>query len=92
MGNRRDQKNYKSLRLIFFRVFGVFCSYAPNLSNIFALACMSRIKYFASNTPSEPVLAPVSVNRSSLSEPEYAERSSTGCGCHEWPLMTQGVE
>ena len=68
------------------------CAYAPNLSNIFALACMSRIKNFASNTPSEPVLAPVSVNRSSLSEPEYAERSNTGCGCHEWPLMTHGVE
>ena len=45
-------------------------AHAPNLSNIFALACISRIRYLASNTPSEPLLAPVSVNRSSLSEPE----------------------
>jgi two-component system sensor histidine kinase/response regulator len=48
-------------------------AHAPNLSNIFALACMRRIRYFASNTPSDPVLAPVSVNRSSLSEPQQAE-------------------
>ena len=50
------------------------------------------MRYFASNTPSEPEFAPVSVNRSSLSEPEQAECSSTGCGCHEWPFMAQGVE
>ena len=43
--------------------------HAPNLSNIFALACISRRRYFASKIPSEPELAPVSVNRSSLSEP-----------------------
>src|ERR1019366_1510768 len=69
-----------------------FNFYAPNLSNIFALACMRRIKYFASNTPSEPLFAPVSVKRSSLSEPLTAECSSTGCACHEWPLAAHGVE
>src|SRR5206468_11605178 len=65
---------------------------APNLSNIRALACMRRIKYFASNTPSEPMFAPVSVKRSSLSDPLNAECSSTGCGCHEWPRTAHGVE
>lgn len=58
-------------------------NYAPNLSNIFAFACMSRKRNFASNTPSEPMFAPVSVKRSNLSEPENAECSITGCGCHE---------
>src|SRR5207237_140426 len=66
--------------------------HAPNLSNIFALACIKRIKYFASNTPSEPELAPVSVKRSNLSEPEQEECNRTGCGCQEWPLRMQGVE
>src|SRR5205809_373049 len=47
--------------------------HAPNLSNIFAFACISRIKYFASKTPSEPRLAPVTVKRSSLSEPQSEE-------------------
>ena len=67
-------------------------SYAPNLSNIFAFACMSRIRYFASKMPSEPEFAPVSVKRSSLSEPLHALCSSTGCGCQEWPFIAQGVE
>src|SRR5688572_7706896 len=44
--------------------------HAPNLSNMRALACINRIKNFASNTPSEPRFAPVSVKRSNLSEPE----------------------
>ena len=50
------------------------------------------MRYFASNTPSEPRFAPVSVKRSSLSEPLNAECSSTGCGCQEWPLSAHGVE
>src|ERR1035437_1824024 len=66
--------------------------YAPNLSNILALACIRRMRYFASKTPSEPELAPVSVNRASLSEPEQADCSITGSGCHECPFMAQGVE
>src|SRR5208282_5961860 len=66
--------------------------YAPNLSNIRALACIRRIKYFDSNTPSEPRFAPVSVNRSSLSHPLNADTSNTGCGCHECPLTGHGVE
>jgi len=57
--------------------------YAPNLSNTRALACISRIKYFASNTPSEPEFAPVSVKRSSLSEPLNAKCNSTNYGCHK---------
>ena len=48
-------------------------THAPNLSNISALACIRRIRYLASNTPSEPWLAPVSVKRSSLSEPDRGE-------------------
>gem|GEM_PF-2464149 len=47
--------------------------YAPNLSSILALACMYRMRYLASNKPSEPRFAPVSVKRSSLSEPLYGE-------------------
>ena len=43
-----------------------------------AFACMRRIRNFASKIPSDPRFAPVSVNRSSLSEPEHAECSSTG--------------
>ena len=50
------------------------------------------MRYLDSKTPSEPELAPVSVNRSSLSEPLKAECRRTGCGCQEWPLMAQGVE
>lgn len=57
--------------------------YAPNLSNIFALACISRMRNFAGNTLSEPEFAPVSVKRSSLSEPLVAEFSNSGCGCQE---------
>src|ERR1019366_9416301 len=60
-----------------------FNFYAPNLSNIFALSCMRRIMNFAGNTRSEPLFAPVSVKRSSLSEPLVAEWIITGCGCHE---------
>ena len=60
----------------------IFCAqkkfHAPNLSNIFAFACINRIKNFASKTPSDPEFAPVSVKRSNLSEPEFAEVSSTG--------------
>ncbi|MEN9574083.1 MAG: hypothetical protein RL514_1938, partial [Verrucomicrobiota bacterium] len=52
--------------------------YAPNLSNIFAFACMRRMRYFASKMPREPELAPVSVKRSSLSEPLHALWSNTG--------------
>src|SRR3974390_299380 len=66
--------------------------YAPNLSNILALACIRRMRYFAWKMPSEPELAPVSVNRSSLSEPEQEETSITGSGCQEWPFIAQGVE
>src|ERR1700722_14442918 len=66
--------------------------YAPNLSNIFAFACIWRIRNLESNTPSEPLFAPVSVKRSSLSEPLTAECSNTGCGCQEWPFIKQGVE
>src|ERR1035441_5139634 len=58
-----------------------FGHYAPNLSNILALACIRRMRYFASKTPSEPEFAPVSVNRASLSEPEQADCSITGSGC-----------
>src|SRR5690606_30501426 len=50
-------------------VVGATNNHAPNLSNINAFACMWRIKNFASNTPSEPRLAPVSVKRSNLSLP-----------------------
>gem|GEM_PF-4613709 len=57
--------------------------YAPNLSNIRALACMRRIKYFAGKIPSEPEFAPVSVKRSSLSQPLTGECRSSGCGCQE---------
>src|SRR5439155_23316433 len=66
--------------------------YAPNLSNMRALACMRRMRNLASNTPSEPRFAPVSVKRSSLSVPEYADASKTGCGCQEWALSAHGVE
>jgi len=38
--------------------------YAPNLSSRLALACMWRMRYLASNTPREPVLAARSVKRS----------------------------
>src|SRR5882672_3083095 len=65
---------------------------APNLSNILAFACIKRIKNFASKIPSEPRFAPVSVKRSSLSDPEHAECSNTGCGCHECPFIAHGVE
>src|SRR6266404_5154625 len=65
---------------------------APNLSNILAFACIKRMRYLASNNPNDPQLAPVSVNRSSLSEPQQAEFSKTGCGCHECPFIRQGVE
>src|SRR5471030_3117296 len=67
-------------------------NHAPNLSNIFALACIRRIKNFDSKIPSEPMFAPVSVKRSNLSEPENCEFKRTGCGCHEWPLRDTGVE
>src|SRR5215469_10315789 len=67
-------------------------AYAPNLSNIFALACIRRIKYFDSKIPREPRLAPVSVKRSSLSHPLSAECKRTGCGCQECPLSATGVE
>src|SRR5260370_21679923 len=66
--------------------------HAPNLSNIFAFACMRRMRYFASKTLSDPIFAPVSVNRSNLSEPESAECRSTGCGCPEWPFTAHAVE
>jgi len=66
--------------------------YAPNLSNIFAFACMRRMRNFAGKTLSEPLFAPVSVKRSNLSEPLVAECNSTGCGCHEWPFNAHGVE
>ena len=32
--------------------------YAPNLSNILAFACIRRMRYFASKTPSEPSWRP----------------------------------
>src|SRR5579862_2492679 len=67
-------------------------AYAPNLSNAFAFACIRRMRYFASKTPSDPLFAPVSVKRSSLSVPLNFECNSTGCGCHEWPWTAQGVE
>src|SRR5688572_12441278 len=67
-------------------------AYAPNLSNIRALACINRIRYLDSKTPSDPRFEPVSVKRSSLSEPDTAECSSTGGGCQEWPFIAQGVE
>jgi hypothetical protein len=54
----------------FLRWKGALEVHAPNLSNMRAFACIKRIKYFASNTPSDPMFAPVSVKRSSLSEPE----------------------
>src|SRR5437763_15162573 len=66
--------------------------HAPNLSNMRALACMRRIKNFDSKTPSDPMFAPVSVKRSSLSEPEKAEASNTGTGCQECPFIAHGVE
>src|SRR4029434_5829087 len=66
--------------------------HAPNLSNARAFACINRIKNFASNTPSEPRIAPVSVKRSNLSDPEYAEFSNTDCGCHECAFNAHGVE
>src|SRR5688572_33488956 len=71
---------------------GALRSYAPNLSNMRALACISRIRYLDLKTPSEPRFEPVSVKRASLSEPEKAECKSTGGGCHEWPFIGQGVE
>ena len=58
-------------------------THAPNLSNIFAFACIKRMRNFAGKIPSEPLFAPVSVKRSSLSEPLTEEFSNTGCGCHE---------
>src|ERR1017187_7434695 len=66
--------------------------YAPNLSNILALACIRRMRYRSEEHTSEPEFAPVSVNRASLSEPEHADCNITGSGCHECPFMAQGVE
>lgn len=63
------KKNAQRSTLIAARVFARVY-HAPNLSNIFPFACIRRMRYFASNTPSEPMFAPVSVKRSSLSEPE----------------------
>jgi len=63
-----------------------------DLSNIIAFACIRRMREFGFQHAKEPELAPVSVKRCSLSDPEHCECSSTRLRMPRMPLSTHGVE